>query len=105
MNLVFLNIIYVFFPIGCYFLYLVYSKVTDKKEQSIFIDLALLSSFYLVFKNGNNLYITFVIFNLILLIALHEKRNILKGLYSIINQNFPLHAEGAVGIMIPTIQK
>lgn len=94
MNLVFLNIIYVFFPIGCYFLYLVYSKVTDKKEQSIFIDLALLSSFYLVFKNGNNLYITFVIFNLILLIALHEKRNILNIILSLLISVYSLNTYG-----------
>lgn len=44
---VFSGIIFLIFPFLCYFIYIIYSKVISNKEQEIFFDLALISSFYL----------------------------------------------------------
>lgn len=73
---VFLNLIYLFFPITCYFIYLVYSKIVDTKEKVLFLDLALFSSYYLCFKYGEFSNETLLLINLPLIIALYNKRTI-----------------------------
>lgn len=74
MTSVFLNIMYLVFPFCCYFIYLVYSKVIYEKEKLIFLDLALVSSFYLCSRFGDlNPYLCFLI-NIPLLIAIYKRR-------------------------------
>lgn len=80
---VFLNLIYLFFPLCCYFIYLVYSKAIYEKEKSIFLDLALFSSFYFCGRFGELSPISSFLINLSLLIAIQEKRMFSAGLLSI----------------------
>lgn len=71
---VFLNFIYLLFPLACYFLYLVYSKVSFEEEKYLFLDLAIFSSYYICNRFGDvSLVYTFII-NVPLLIALYKKR-------------------------------
>ena len=71
---VLLNLIYLFFPLFCYFIYLVYSKVVDEKEKLIFLDLALFSSYYFCARFGNLPLITSFLINVPILLALYKKR-------------------------------
>lgn len=71
---VLLNFIYIFFPLCCYFIYLVYSKVIDEKEKLIFLDLALFSSYYFCIKFGNLPQIASFLINIPLLLAIYKKR-------------------------------
>ncbi len=71
---VFLNLVYLFFPICFYFIYLVYSKVTYEKEKLIFFDLALFTSFYFFSRFGELSLISAFLINVPLLFALYKKR-------------------------------
>lgn len=73
---VFLDFIYLLFPLTCYFLYLVYSKATFEEEKHLFLDLAIFSSYYICSRFGdiNGTY-AFII-NVPLLVALYKKRTI-----------------------------
>jgi len=71
---VFLNMLYLFFPICVYFIYLVYSKVTYEKEKLIFFDLALFTSFYFCSKFGELNYVSSFLINVPFLFAMHKKR-------------------------------
>ncbi len=75
---IFINLIYLSFPILCYFLYIIYSKSILKEENNIFFDLAIFMSFYLFSKYGviNNLCL-FLIF-IPYIFSLERKRYVLS---------------------------
>lgn len=50
-----LNTILVLFPLTAYLLYLVYAKTIDKEESAIWLQLTLFTSFYGIYKYGNNI--------------------------------------------------
>lgn len=71
---VFLNFLYLLFPLMCYFLYMVYSKAAFQEEKHLFLDLAIFTSYYLCIRFGK-LPTTYVfLINIPLLIALYKKR-------------------------------
>ena len=71
---VFLNFLYLLFPLMCYFLYMVYSKAAFQEEKHLFLDLAIFTSYYLCIRFGK-LSTTYVfLINIPLLIALYKKR-------------------------------
>ena len=73
---IFLNILLISFPFFIYFIYLVYSRVIIENEKTLFLDLSILSSFYLSIRFGNfNGYYSLLI-NIPLFIALYLKRDI-----------------------------
>ncbi len=74
MVFVFLNLVFLFFPLLCYFIYIVYSKVTSEKEKMIFLDLALFSSFYFCFRFSKFSTSTAVLLNIPILLSLYKKR-------------------------------
>ena len=85
---VFLNLIYILMPILCYFLYLVSTKTTYKKENQLFLDLALLSSFFLCYR-FETLPIEFsFLINIPLLIAMYKKRVISSVILSLLTATF-----------------
>lgn len=71
---VFLNIIYLLFPLMCYFLYLVYSKVRFEEEKFLFLDLAIFSSYYICSRFGGIPAMFAFLINIPLLLALYKKR-------------------------------
>lgn len=71
---VFLNLIYLFFPLCCYFMYLVYSKVVYEKESLIFFDLALFSSYYFCTRFGELPCASSFLINVPILLAIYKKR-------------------------------
>lgn len=73
---VFLNFIYLSFPLLVYYLYLVYSKCLFEKEKQVFLDLSLISSFYLLTRFGNISFNTIFMLGIPLIIALYYKRKI-----------------------------
>lgn len=88
MTSVFLNLIYLLFPLSCYFLYLVYSKATYEKEKMIFLDLALFSSYYLCSRFGELPFISCLLINVPLLIAIYKKRSVTSIVLSIATSMF-----------------
>ena len=80
---VFLNLIYLLFPLSCYFIYLVYSKATFEKEKMIFFDLALFSSFYLCSRFGKIPLISCFLINIPLLLSMYKRRTITSVILSI----------------------
>lgn len=71
---VFLNLMYLFFPLCCYFIYLVYSKAVYDKEKLIFLDLSLFSSYYLCSRFGDFSLISCFLINIPLLLSIYKKR-------------------------------
>ncbi len=71
---VFLNIIYLVFPLMSYFLYLVYSKVRFEEEKFLFLDLAIFSSYYICSRFGDIPAMYAFLINIPLLLALYKKR-------------------------------
>lgn len=80
---VFLNLIYLLFPLSCYFIYLVYSKAIYEKEKMIFFDLALFSSFYLCSRFGKLPLISCFLINISLLLSIYKKRTIMSIILSV----------------------
>ena len=72
---VFLGFIYLFFPIICYFLYVVYSKATFTKEKNLFYDLVLISSFYLCYSFGNLSETWVFLISFPFILSLYKERN------------------------------
>ena len=70
-NVILMNSILVVFPFCCYFLYLIYTKTLERKKSDLFLDIAIISSFYAIlkFENLNYLFITYIFLNIPLLIA------------------------------------
>ncbi len=52
---IFLNTMLLLFPLTIYLLYLVYTKTIDKKENVMWLQLTLLTSFYCIYKYGANI--------------------------------------------------
>ena len=77
-DVILMNLISVIFPFTLYFLYLIYSKTLEQKKRDLFLDVAIISSFYLVLKLSNIDYnfITYVFVNISLLIAYFYNRKI-----------------------------
>lgn len=66
---VFLNLVYLFFPILCYFIYLIYSKVTYEKENKLFFALSLFSSYYLCSRFGDKNLTLLLLINIPLILS------------------------------------
>lgn len=80
---VFLNSVFIFFPFLCYFIYIVYSKVTYEKERMIFLDLALFSSFYFCIRFNETSLIQLALLNIPVLLSLGKKRYITSVILSV----------------------
>lgn len=73
-----LDTIYLAFPIVLYLLYQVYSKTLNKEKNELYLDIALISSFYLITQYGlsNQYFISSILLNIPLFIAYIKKREI-----------------------------
>lgn len=85
---VFLDLIYISFPILCYFIYVVYNKVKYEREKIIFLDLALLSSYYICTKFGNLNHTNVFLIYIPILISVYKKRNISTFFLTVFTINF-----------------
>ena len=74
---VFLNCIYLLFPLSIYLIATAYIKNIDNKTKNIFLDIALLSSIYFLFRYGYRIFSIYpmILFNIPLLIGYLKKRN------------------------------
>lgn len=94
---IFLNLLLMSFPFCCYFIYLVYSKVISEKEKILFLDLALLTSFYLGVRFGDfRGYLSFMI-TIPLFISMYKKRDI-SSIILIILTSFFLYELSGISI-------
>ena len=82
MKSVVLNFILFFFPIMCYFLYMLYSKTKLKEENYLFYDLMTITSCYLVSRFGILNKYNIYLFIVILFLSLYKDR---KGCYLLIS--------------------
>ena len=73
---IFLNILLISFPFFLYFIYLVYSRVITENEKILFLDLTILSSFYLSIKFGDFSAYYSLLINIPLFIALYLRRDV-----------------------------
>lgn len=83
---VFLNCIYLLFPLSIYLIATAYIKNIDNKTKNIFLDIALLSSVYFLFRYGYRIFSIYpmILFNIPLLIGYLKKRNLTVILISIL---------------------
>lgn len=83
---VFLNCIYLLFPLSVYIIATAYIKNIDKHTKNIFLDLALLSSIYFLFRYGYKIFSIYpmIIFNIPLLIGYLKQRKITSVVISIL---------------------
>ena len=80
-----LNGIYLLFPISLYLIYTAYMKNMDLKEKSIFLDLALISSLFLMIRyNKTNTLHSIVLYNIPLLLAYIQEKRLLSVIISIL---------------------
>lgn len=82
---IFLSIIYITYPLLLFLFYVAYNRNYCKEENNLFLDLALISSFYLIFKFTNPIFSNLppIIFNVTLVIAYLKRRNITIFILSI----------------------
>lgn len=75
-QIILLNSIYLIFPLILYLLYQVYSKTLNKEKNELYLDIALISSFYLITQYGNKElgFITLLLANIPIIIAYMKKR-------------------------------
>ncbi|MFA7688899.1 MAG: hypothetical protein WCX96_02280, partial [Bacilli bacterium] len=80
------NLIYLLFPILCYFFYIIYSKDLNKKENNIVLDAALFLSLYLTMKYAGHMtnIKPIILFNIPLLIAYLKNKKITAFIISIL---------------------
>ena len=83
-EMLFVNFIYIIFPLFLYLFYVAYQKNVGKKESELFLDFALFLSLYLIFRNDLG-YIGYQLLfsNLILVIAYIKRKYISIVLISI----------------------
>lgn len=83
---VFLNCIYVLFPLSVYLIATAYIKNMDKSTKNIFLDIALLSSIYFLFRHGYKIFSIYpmILFNIPLLIGYMKQRKIVSIFISIL---------------------
>jgi len=67
------NIIYITFPVLCYLFYVSHNENFSKKNNELFLEIALFSSVYLCMKMGNK---SVLLINIPLIICFIKKRNI-----------------------------
>lgn len=80
-----LNGIYLLFPLSIYLIYSAYIKNLDMEEKNIFLDLALLTSLFLMIRyNKTNALHSIILLNLPLLLAYLYKKTILSVFLSIL---------------------
>ena len=84
---IFLCIIYITYPLLMFLFYVAYNRNYCKEENNLFLDVALISSFYLIIKFTNPIFGYFppIILNVPLVIAYLKKRNITIFLLSIMS--------------------
>lgn len=84
---IFLCIIYITYPLLLFLFYVAYNRNYCKEENNLFLDVALISSFYLIIKFTNPIFGYFppIIFNAPLVIAYLKKRNITVLILSIMS--------------------
>lgn len=82
---IFLSIIYITYPLLLFLFYVAYNRNYCKEENNLFLDLALISSFYLILKFTNPIFSSLppIIFNVTLVIAYLKRRNITIFILSI----------------------
>ena len=80
-----LSIIYITYPLLLFLFYVAYNKNYCKEENNLFLDIALISSFYLIIKFTKPFFINLppLIFNAPLIIAYLKKRNVTVFILSI----------------------
>ena len=66
------NIIYITFPVLCYLFYVCHNEDFSKKNNELFLEIALFSSVYLCMKMGNK---SLLIINITLIICFIKKRS------------------------------
>lgn len=71
-----LNSILLIFPLLIYLLYQVYSKTLNKEKNELYLDVALVSSFYLTIKYGSNDYMMLLLINIPLILSYLFKRKL-----------------------------
>ena len=82
---IFLSIIYITYPLLLYLFYVAYNRNYCKEENNIFLDVALVSSFYLVVKFTNPMFYDMppLIFNAILVISYIKNRKMTSLILSL----------------------
>jgi two-component system sporulation sensor kinase B len=80
------NLIYLLFPILCYFFYIIYVKDLNKKENNIVLDATLFLSLYLTMRYAGNIVNVkpIILFNIPLLIAYLKNKKITAFIVSIL---------------------
>lgn len=73
-NSILIDTILVVSPFCLYFLYLIYVKTLELEKKNLFLDLSLISSYYLLFKLGIDNNVVLVLVNLPLIIAFYNHR-------------------------------
>ena len=71
-----LNSILLIFPLLIYLLYQVYSKTLNKEKNELYLDVALVSSFYLIIEYGSNDYMMLLLINIPLILSYLFKRKL-----------------------------
>ena len=77
-ELIILDVVLILFPMLCYIIYMFSVKTLEKERNKLVLDLALLSSIYLLFKYGINSYnsIPLILFDIPLIMAYIKNRKI-----------------------------
>lgn len=85
-ELIILDVILILFPMLCYIIYMFFTKTLEKERNKLVLDLALLSSIYLLFKYGVNSYnsIPLILFDIPLIIAYIKNRKIIAILMTLL---------------------
>ena len=79
------NLVLVIFPLMLYFIYVVYSKTFDFKKNNLYLDCALISSYYLFTRFGYlELEIYFIFVDILLVISYIKKRYVTSFILSIL---------------------
>lgn len=103
MTTFFLSLIYLTFPLILYFLYLVCTKVFSSEENNIFLDLAIISSFYLCIRYSNlNNYILYIL-NVPIMISYYKDRKFVTIILSIIISYY-IYEYKDIPIIIPILE-
>jgi len=79
------NDILIVFPILLYFIYAINNKALEKPENNIFFEFTLFSSIYLLLTMGMINDLMLILFNLILALSYHKKRDICSIFISLFN--------------------
>ncbi len=90
-NTLIVNIIYIIFPILCYLFYVSYNEAFSKKNNYLFLEIALFTSVYLCIEFGHP-YI--MLFNIPLFLAYKKERGYCGIILSIIISYYCIHTLG-----------